>query len=172
MIVEGFGLLMVVVVSYDLLYIRLLCWEVLDCNLVMELVWVIEVGVMVVGCWVGCGDKEGGDGVVVDVMCELVNLVFMCGVVVIGEGEKDYVLMFYNGEEVGNGDGLECDFVVDFIDGIMLMSKGMINVILVLVVVDCGIMFDLLVVFYMNKIVVGFDVVYVLDIIVLILENI
>ena len=65
-------------------------------------------------------------------MRELVNSVSMRGVVVIGEGEKDNAPMLYNGEEVGNGDGPDCDFAVDPVDGTTLMSKGMPNAISVL----------------------------------------
>ena len=79
---------------------------------------------MAAGRWVGRGDKEGGDGAAVDAMRELVNSVSMRGVVVIGEGEKDNAPMLYNGEEVGNGDGPDCDFAVDPVDGTTLMSQG------------------------------------------------
>src|SRR5581483_9182315 len=91
--------------------------EAPDRNLALELVRVTEAGAMAAGRWVGRGDKEGGDGAAVDAMRELVNSVSMRGVVVIGEGEKDHAPMLYNGEEVGNGDGPECDVAVDPIDG-------------------------------------------------------
>src|SRR5437588_5992305 len=91
--------------------------EAPDRNLALELVRVTEAGAMAAGRWVGRGDKEGGDGAAVDAMRELVNSVSMRGVVVIGEGEKDHAPMLYNGEEVGNGDGPDCDFAVDPIDG-------------------------------------------------------
>ncbi len=107
---------------------------------------------MAAGRWVGRGDKEGGDGAAVDAMRELVNSVSMRGVVVIGEGEKDNAPMLYNGEEVGNGDGPDCDFAVDPVDGTTLMSKGMPNAISVLAVAERGAMFDPSAVFYMNKI--------------------
>ena len=112
---------------------------------------------MAAGRWVGRGDKEGGDGAAVDAIRELVNSVSMRGVVVIGEGEKDEAPMLYNGEEVGNGDGPDCDFAVDPVDGTTLMSKGMPNAISVLAVADRGAMFDPSAVFYMNKIAVGPD---------------
>ncbi len=99
--------------------------EAPDRNLALELVRVTEAGAMAAGRWVGRGDKEGGDGAAVDAMRELVNSVSMRGVVVIGEGEKDNAPMLYNGEEVGNGDGPECDFAVDPIDGTTLMSQGL-----------------------------------------------
>jgi fructose-1,6-bisphosphatase II len=105
-------------------------------------------------------------------MRELVNSVSMRGVVVIGEGEKDNAPMLYNGEEVGNGDGPECDFAVDPVDGTTLMSKGMPNAISVLAVAERGAMFDPSAVFYMHKIAVGPDAADVIDITAPIGENI
>jgi fructose-1,6-bisphosphatase II len=96
----------------------------------------------------------------------------MRGVVVIGEGEKDNAPMLYNGEEVGNGDGPDCDFAVDPIDGTTLMSKGMPNAISVLAVAERGAMFDPSAVFYMNKIAVGPDAVDAIDITAPIGENV
>ena len=127
---------------------------------------------MAAGRWVGRGDKEGGDGAAVDAMRELVNTVSMRGVVVIGEGEKDNAPMLYNGEEVGNGDGPECDFAVDPIDGTTLMSKGLPNAISVLAVAERGAMFDPSAVFYMNKIAVGPEAVDAIDITAPIGENV
>src|SRR6201988_5296732 len=146
--------------------------EAPDRNLALELVRVTEAGAMAAGRWVGRGDKEGGDGAAVDAIRELVNTVSMRGVVVIGEGEKDQAPMLYNGEEVGNGDGPECDFAVDPVDGTTLMSKGMPNAISVLAVADRGAMFDPSAVFYMNKIAVGPEAAHVLDITAPIAENI
>lgn len=146
--------------------------EAPDRNLALELVRVTEAGAMAAGRWVGRGDKEGGDGAAVDAMRELVNTVSMRGVVVIGEGEKDNAPMLYNGEEVGNGDGPECDFAVDPIDGTTLMSKGLPNAISVLAVAERGAMFDPSAVFYMDKIAVGPDAVDAIDITAPIGENV
>jgi fructose-1,6-bisphosphatase II len=146
--------------------------EAPDRNLALELVRVTEAGAMAAGRWVGRGDKEGGDGAAVDAMRELVNSVSMRGVVVIGEGEKDNAPMLYNGEEVGNGDGPDCDFAVDPVDGTTLMSKGMPNAISVLAVAERGAMFDPSAVFYMEKIAVGPDAADVIDITAPIGENI
>jgi fructose-1,6-bisphosphatase II len=146
--------------------------EAPDRNLALELVRVTEAGAMAAGRWVGRGDKEGGDGAAVDAMRELVNSVSMRGIVVIGEGEKDNAPMLYNGEEVGNGDGPDCDFAVDPIDGTTLMSKGLSNAISVLAVSERGTMFDPSAVFYMNKIAVGPDAVDAIDITAPIGENV
>jgi fructose-1,6-bisphosphatase II len=146
--------------------------EAPDRNLALELVRVTEAGAMAAGRWVGRGDKEGGDGAAVDAMRELVNSVSMRGVVVIGEGEKDNAPMLYNGEEVGNGDGPDCDFAVDPVDGTTLMSKGMPNALAVLAVAERGAMFDPSAVFYMDKIAVGPEAVHAIDITTPIGENI
>ncbi|NLU82806.1 class II fructose-bisphosphatase [Rhodococcus sp. HNM0569] len=146
--------------------------EAPDRNLALELVRVTEAGALAAGRWVGRGDKEGGDGAAVDAMRELVSSVSMNGIVVIGEGEKDEAPMLYNGENVGNGDGPDCDFAVDPVDGTTLMSKGMPNAISVLAVSERGSMFDPSAVFYMEKIAVGPEAADLIDITAPVAENI
>jgi fructose-1,6-bisphosphatase II len=135
-----------------------------DRNLALELVRVTEAGAMAAGRFVGRGDKNGGDGAAVDAMRKLIGSVSMRGTVVIGEGEKDEAPMLYNGEEVGNGDGPECDVAVDPVDGTTLMSKGMPNALAVLAVSERGTMFDPSAVFYMEKLAVGPEYADVVDI--------
>ena len=103
----------------------------------------------------GRGDKNGGDGAAVDAMRALIGTVSMKGVVVIGEGEKDEAPMLYNGEQVGDGQGPECDVAVDPIDGTTLMAKGMPNAIAVMAVAERGAMYDPSAVFYMEKLATG-----------------
>lgn len=143
-----------------------------DRNLALELVRVTEAAAMAAGRWVGRGDKIGGDGAAVDAMRKLIGTVSMRGVVVIGEGEKDQAPMLFNGEEVGNGDGPECDVAVDPIDGTTLMAKGMPNAIAVLAATEKGAMFDPSAVFYMEKIAVGPEAADVVDITAPVAENI
>ncbi|PWD42473.1 fructose-bisphosphatase class II [Gordonia paraffinivorans] len=126
-----------------------------DRNLAMELVRVTEAAALAAGRWVGRGDKNSGDGAAVDAMRQLLSTVSMRGVVVIGEGEKDEAPMLYNGEEVGNGQGPECDVAVDPIDGTTLMAEGRPNSISVIAVSERGTMYDPSAVFYMEKIAVG-----------------
>ena len=146
--------------------------EAPDRNLAMELVRVTEAAAMAAGRWVGRGDKLGGDGAAVDAMRQLVSTVSMRGVVVIGEGEKDEAPMLFNGEEVGNGDGPDCDVAVDPIDGTTLMAKGMPNALAVLAVTERGAMFDPSAVFYMEKLAVGPDAAGKVDLAAPIAENI
>jgi fructose-1,6-bisphosphatase II len=138
--------------------------EAPDRNLALELVRVTEAAAMAAGRWVGRGDKIGGDGAAVDAMRTLIGTVSMRGVVVIGEGEKDHAPMLYNGEEVGDGSGPECDVAVDPIDGTTLMSKGMPNALAVIAVAERGTMYDPSAVFYMEKLATGPEAADVVDI--------
>src|ERR671917_2327185 len=143
-----------------------------DRNLALELVRVTEAGAMAAGRFVGRGDKNGGDGAAVDAMRKLIGSVSMRGTVVIGEGEKDEAPMLFNGEEIGNGQGPECDVAVDPVDGPTLMSKGMPNALAVLAVSERGSMFDPTAVFYMEKIATGPEAAEVIDLSVPVAENI
>jgi fructose-1,6-bisphosphatase II len=146
--------------------------EAPDRNLALELVRVTEAAAMAAGRWVGRGDKNGGDQAAVDAMRKLIGTVSMHGVVVIGEGEKDEAPMLYNGEEVGNGNGPDCDVAVDPIDGTTLMSKGMPNALAVMAVTERGAMFDPSAVFYMEKLAVGPESADVVDIEAPVAENV
>jgi fructose-1,6-bisphosphatase II len=138
--------------------------EAPDRNLALELVRVTEAAAMAAGRWVGRGDKNGADQAAVNAMRQLVSTVSMQGVVVIGEGEKDEAPMLFNGEEVGDGTGPECDVAVDPIDGTTLTAKGMNSAIAVMAVAERGTMYDPSAVFYMEKLVTGPEAAEVVDI--------
>ena len=146
--------------------------EAPDRNLALELVRVTEAAAMAAGRWVGRGDKNGADGVAVNAMRTLISTVGMRGVVVIGEGEKDNAPMLFNGEQVGDGTGPECDVAVDPIDGTTLAAKGMTNAIAVMAVAPRGSMYDPSAVFYMEKLVTGPEAADVVDIRYPVAENI
>ncbi|MGZ4443594.1 MAG: class II fructose-bisphosphatase [Nocardioidaceae bacterium] len=143
-----------------------------DRNLALELVRVTEAAAMAAGRWVGRGDKNGADGVAVNAMRKLISTVGMRGVVVIGEGEKDNAPMLFNGEQVGDGTGPECDVAVDPIDGTTLTAKGMANSIAVMAVAPRGSMYDPSAVFYMEKLVTGPEAAHAVDIRYPVAENI
>lgn len=126
-----------------------------DRNLALDLVRVTEAGALAAGRWVGRGDKNGADGVAVNAMRSMINTVAMSGVVVIGEGEKDHAPMLYNGEQVGDGTGPDCDVAVDPIDGTTLTAKSLGNAISVMAVAPRGSMYDPSAVFYMEKLIAG-----------------
>jgi fructose-1,6-bisphosphatase II len=143
-----------------------------DRNLALELVRVTEAAAMAAGRWVGRGDKNGADGVAVNAMRTLISTVGMRGTVVIGEGEKDNAPMLFNGEQVGDGTGPECDVAVDPIDGTTLTAKGMANAISVMAVAPRGAMYDPSAVFYMEKLATGPEAAEVVDIRASVAENI
>jgi fructose-1,6-bisphosphatase II len=143
-----------------------------DRNLALELVRVTEAAAMAAGRWVGKGDKNGADGVAVNAMRVMISTIGMRGTVVIGEGEKDNAPMLYNGEEVGDGTGPECDVAVDPIDGTTLTAKGMSNAVAVLAVAPRGSMYDPSAVFYMDKLATGPEAADVVDIRLPVSENI
>ncbi len=134
-----------------------------DRNLAMELVRVTEAAALAAARWQGRGHKEAGDQAAVDAMRQMLSTVEMRGVVVIGEGEKDEAPMLYNGEQVGNGEGIEMDVAVDPIDGTRLLAEGRPGSLAVLACSPRGTMFDPGPMVYMEKMVVGPDAVGVLD---------
>ncbi|SDN30913.1 fructose-1,6-bisphosphatase II [Nocardioides szechwanensis] len=143
-----------------------------DRNLALELVRVTEAAAMAAGRWVGRGDKNGADAVAVNAMRVLLATIGMNGTVVIGEGEKDEAPMLFNGEQVGDGTGPDCDVAVDPIDGTTLTAKGMTNAVSVLAVSPRGSMYDPSAVFYMEKLVTGPEAADVVDIRYPVAENI
>jgi len=146
--------------------------EAPDRNLGLELVRVTEAAAMAAGRWVGRGDKNGADGAAVNAMRALINTVEMNGVVVIGEGEKDEAPMLFNGEQVGDGSGADCDVAVDPIDGTRLAAMGMPNAVSVMAVSERGSMYDPSAVFYMDKLATGPEAADVVDIRLPVKENI
>jgi len=135
-----------------------------DRNLALELVRVTETAALAAAPWVGRGEKDLADGAAVKAMRAMINTVDMSGIVVIGEGEKDQAPMLHNGEQVGNGDGPNCDVAVDPIDGTSLTAQGMNGAISVIALAPRGSMFDPQDSFYMNKIVTGPEGASVIDI--------
>jgi fructose-1,6-bisphosphatase II len=125
---------------------------------------VTEAAAMAAGRWVGRGDKNGADAVAVNAMRVMISTIGMNGTVVIGEGEKDNAPMLYNGEQVGDGTGPDCDVAVDPIDGTTLTAKGMANAVAVMAVSPRGSMYDPSAVFYMEKLVTGPEAAAVVDI--------
>ncbi|MFT4232308.1 MAG: class II fructose-bisphosphatase [Leucobacter sp.] len=135
-----------------------------DRNLAMELVRATEAAAIRATPWIGRGDKNAADGAAVDAMRRFLSTVNMNGTVVIGEGEKDDAPWLYNGEQVGNGEGAECDVAVDPIDGTRLTAEGRPGALSVIAVADRGSMYDPSAVFYMDKLVCGPAGVGVVDI--------
>ena len=135
-----------------------------DRNLAMELVRATEAAAIRATPFIGRGDKNAADGAAVDAMRKFLSTVNFSGLVVIGEGEKDYAPMLFNGEEVGTGNGPKCDIAVDPIDGTSLTASGRSHAISMIAVADRGSMLDASSVFYMRKMVASHEGIGVLDI--------
>lgn len=133
-------------------------------NLALELVRVTETAAIAASRWVGRGAKDDADQAAVDAMRKMISTVDMNGIVVIGEGEKDQAPMLYNGENVGNGIGMNCDVAVDPIDGTTLTARGLNNAISVIALAERGAMFDVSGAFYMNKLATSPEAAGVIDI--------
>lgn len=143
-----------------------------DRNLALELVRATEAAAIRAVPFIGRGEKEKADGAAVDAMRAFLTTVNFDGRIVIGEGEKDNAPMLFNGENVGTGNGPQCDIAVDPIDGTSLTAAGRNNALSVLAVADRGTMLDASSVFYMDKLVTGPAGVGVVDIRLPIGENI
>lgn len=135
-----------------------------DRNLALELVRATEAAAIRAVPFIGKGDKNGADGAAVDAMRKFLGTVNFAGTVVIGEGEKDQAPMLYNGEVVGNGRGPACDIAVDPIDGTSLTAAGRRNAISMIAASDRGTMLDASSVYYMDKLVTGYEGIGVVDI--------
>lgn len=135
-----------------------------DRNLALEAVRITESAALASARLMGRGDRKAADHVAVEAMRRAFDAIDIRGTVVIGEGEKDDAPWLYNGEEVGNGEGAECDVAVDPIDGTTLTAKGRANAIAVIAVSERGTMFNPGPCVYMQKIAVGPDAVGSIDI--------
>lgn len=124
-------------------------------NLALELVRVTEAAALAAGRFMGRGDKEAADQAAVNAMRIVLQTIDMNGIIVIGEGEKDNAPMLYNGEQVGNGSGLDFDVAVDPIDGTRPLAFGRSNSLATVAIAPRGSMFDPGPFVYMNKIAVG-----------------
>lgn len=123
-------------------------------NLALDLVRVTEAAALASARWLGKGDKNSGDQAAVDAMRLSFNSMDIRGTIIIGEGEKDFAPMLYNGEQVGNGQGTAMDIAVDPVEGTNLLAFGRPNAISVVGVAPAGCMFNPGPSYYMRKLVV------------------
>lgn len=131
----------------------------------LDFLRVTEAAALATARWVGKGDRSSADQAACDGMRGTLNELDICGVIVIGEGERDEAPMLYIGEKVGTGEGPKVLIAVDPLEGTNLCANGTPNAIAVLAAViegeghlmhapDC----------YMDKLVVGPECAGVVDI--------
>lgn len=143
-----------------------------DRNIALEMVRATEAAAMAASRFMGRGDKNAVDGAAVNAMRLVLNTVYMDGIVVIGEGEKDDAPMLFNGEKLGRGKDPEVDIAVDPIDGTTLTAYGRPNAVSVVAFAERGSMFDPRHIFYMDKIATGPAAAHVIDINASVTDNI
>ncbi len=134
-----------------------------DRILALELVRATEAAAMAASRFLGRGVEDEVDGAAVDAIRPVLGTIGMRGVIVIGEGENDDTPMLYPGEHVGSGQGPLVDIAVDPIDGAGLTAKSLPNAMSVIALADRGSMFDPGPCLYMDKMVVGPDLMDAVD---------
>ncbi len=134
-----------------------------DRILALELVRATEAAAVAAARFLGRGDKEEVEAAAVDAIRPVLGTIPMRGVIVIGKGAKDDAPMLYSGEHVGAGTGPLVDIAIDPVDGAGLTAKSLPNAMSVIAVADRGAMFDPGPCVYMDKLVVGADLVDVVE---------
>ncbi|MDR7304577.1 class II fructose-bisphosphatase [Haloactinomyces albus] len=104
--------------------------------------------------WVGRHDKKAADAAATEAMRRVLADAPGRGTVVIGEGEKDEAPMLFNGETVGNGQGVEFDIAVDPLEGTSFCAKNLPGSMATISFAESGTMWSPGPGFYMDKIVV------------------
>ena len=124
-------------------------------NLALDLVRVTEAAALSAGRFMGRGDKNAADSATSEGIHLLLNSIQMDGVIVIGEGEKEFAPILFNGEKLGTGEPPQVDIAIEPIDGTRPMALGMGNSITTVAMTPRGAMFNPGPNIYMNKIAVG-----------------
>jgi fructose-1,6-bisphosphatase II / sedoheptulose-1,7-bisphosphatase len=127
---------------------------IIDRSLTLELVRVTERAAIAAAEWRGKGQEKAADAAAVEAMRAELERVHIDGRIVIGEGERDEAPMLWIGEEVGAGDGPQCDIAVDPLEGTTLCAKNQPDSICVLAMAERGGLLNAPDV-YMQKIAIG-----------------
>jgi fructose-1,6-bisphosphatase II len=100
-----------------------------------DLVRATEAAALNASQWMGKGNKNAADQAACDAIRGMFDLIPCCGEVVIGEGIKDEAPGIFLGEQLGTWEPgtVPLDIAVDPVDGTTNISKGLPNVISVLV---------------------------------------
>lgn len=124
-------------------------------NIGLDLVRVTETAALAAGRWMGSGDYDSAHRIASRAMVDALNTLEMKGHIVIGEeGRLGGDDPLHSGAEVGSGNGIEVDVVVDPIDGTNLLIKGHPGAISVVGVAERGSMWSPVPAIYMDKLVV------------------
>lgn len=131
-------------------------------NLALEFVRVTEAAAIAAAAWIGRGDRHAADQAAVDAMRSRFNNIDFRGQIVIGEGKKDKAPELYVGEMVGRGREPVYDLAVDPLEATDSVALGRYNAFSLIVVGPKGTLLSAPDT-YMEKIAVGKEAAYVID---------
>ncbi|MDN5916743.1 MAG: fructose-bisphosphatase class II family protein [Pseudonocardia sp.] len=135
-----------------------------DQALALELVRVTETAAIAAGRWVGRGEKNSGKSAATVAMREHLTSVPMRGTVVIGGGELNDTPVLRTGDDVGFGDGPECDVGISVGHGALSPVKDVPNSLAAIAVAEPGALYAPPPAVVVEKLAVGSDCADVVDI--------
>lgn len=135
-----------------------------DQALALELVQVTEAAALAAGRWVGRGEQNSGRAAATVAMHEHLSSVPVRGTVVIGEGEQNDTPVLRTGDDVGFGDGPECDVGVSVGHGALSPVKDVPKSLAVIAVAEPGALYAPPPAVVVEKLAVGSDCADVVDI--------
>ncbi|MBW0104707.1 fructose-bisphosphatase class II family protein [Pseudonocardia sp. KRD291] len=135
-----------------------------DQALALELVRVTEAAAIAAGRWVGRGEPDSGRAAATVAMHEHLTSVPVRGTVVIGEGGQDDTPALRIGDDVGFGDGPECDLGIRVGHGALSPVKDVPNSLAVIAVAEPGALYVPPPAVVVEKLAVGSDCGDVVDI--------
>jgi len=109
-------------------------------NLALEFVRITEAAALSSARLMGRGDEKAADQAAVDAMRKAFDTVYIDGVVVIGEGERDEAPMLYIGEKVGRGGSgaPTIDIALDPLEGTTICATGGVGAVSVIAAAERG----------------------------------
>ncbi|MBI3302924.1 MAG: class II fructose-bisphosphatase [Deltaproteobacteria bacterium] len=110
----------------------------MDRNLALEVVRVTEAAALASAQLMGRGDEAAADYAAAEAMHRLFPDIEFNGKVVVGEGDRDSVAMFYEGEVLGTGRGPDIEVVLDALEGATTCATGAPNAISVIAIAEHG----------------------------------
>jgi fructose-1,6-bisphosphatase II / sedoheptulose-1,7-bisphosphatase len=128
--------------------------DILDRFLSLEVARVTERSAVAAAQWRGRGNEQAADQAAVDAMRRELNRLPICGVVVIGEGERDEAPKLFIGETLGKQNGPRVDIAVNPLEGTTLCVKNLPGAIATMAVAESGTLLNAPDV-YMDKIAIG-----------------
>jgi len=85
----------------------------------------VRAAALAAAAFAGRGDGKAADAAATEAMRAVLGETKGLGTVIIGEGEKDHAPMLFNGEQLGDGDGVHFDIAVDPVECTDLCAAGL-----------------------------------------------